>query len=176
MIIPKNLSKFKDKNIILFVCGKKNMLVYEAKKNNIKKLIELNVELPKYSDNEGHFKVRSGGKVMRSGSVREVDSQEIILKFAKKIKGEMKSFDFLSYDLIYLFCPIYSKNYITEALPVKIQKKLNSIIEGNYHTKSPIFLLEKISKLEIKSKMFLKPEAQKIMQKSKKARRVIKGK
>lgn len=99
------------------------MRIYETSSNTVKQVCEFEVTLPSYSDNEGHFKVRSQGKVMKSGSVREVKDSEIISRFIKKLKQQIKFFTASKYEAVYLYCPSHTKKLIIEALPVTFQKK-----------------------------------------------------
>ncbi len=177
MIIPKKLSKFKNKNVLLFVSSKQNMIIYEVKKNNIKELLDFNVVSLPYSDNEGHFRSRSDGHTMKSGSVREIDNIEIIKKFIKELKKQIKSLKITNYESIFLFCPSYIKNYIAEALPVKFTKKLDLIIEGNFYSKKPLSILNKlVSETKREKRLPVSKEARYLIKKSIKARKVIKGK
>lgn len=177
MILSNKLSQFKNKKILLLVSSKQNMCIYKTSGNTIKQVSKFEVILPSYSDNEGHFKIRSKGRVMKSGSVREVKDSEIISRFIKKLKQQIKFFNTSKYESVYLYCPSHIKKLIIESLPVTFQKKILIVLEGNYYHRNPKFLLEKLSSNIKKKKFFHKSaEAQKILKKSNKARRVIKGK
>ncbi len=177
MIIPNKLSQFRDKKILLLVSGKQNMRIYETGGDTIKRSGEFRATLPLHTDNEGHFKVRSQGMVMKSGSVREVNNSEIISRFIKELKKQIKFLKASNYESVYLFCPSHTKKLIRDALPVTFQKKMHPVIEGNYYSETPIFLLGKLVDRKMKKKRLpLKsPEARKILKKSNRARKVIKG-
>jgi hypothetical protein len=58
------------------IAGKKEANFHEIFDGKINHLSNCKVEKPHYSDNEGHFKVRASGKVIRSGLPRELDDKK----------------------------------------------------------------------------------------------------
>ena len=116
--------------------------------------------------------------MIRSGSVREISDEEVVMKMIGELKKQIKDFDAEDYDHVYVFAPGQTKNKVKEALPAEFKKKIEGVIEGNYCSESPLLVLERISKNDNngnKKVLPLKPEARKILKKSNQARKVIKG-
>lgn len=175
MIVPQKLSHLKDQTLLLLVSGKQSIDVYRLADNTLELIHSLEAEVTSYSDNEGHFKVRSQGKVMRSGAVKENRKEELLSKFIAEIKKEMKGIKPSGYDGVYLFCPSRLKNSIVDAFPALLVKRITAVIEGNYHLKDPVVFLSKIPKKKKNSGLLQTLEAKKILDRSKKARKFIKG-
>lgn len=133
--------------MLLLVSGKQEMLIYTLKDAEIEERKHFRIENPTYSDNEGHFKVRTGGKVMRSGSVRETDDREIIVKFKNEIASNLDEIK-QTFDEVYISAPGKTKNEILEALPIDIKEKVTKTIVGNYCSLSPIEILDLFSEEE----------------------------
>lgn len=176
MKIPQKLSEFKNKKSLLLVSGKQEMVIYKIIDDEIIKESHFKIPNPSYSDNEGHFKVRSQGKVIRSGSVREVDDREIIVKFKNELIKNLKKIK-KDFDQVLISFPAKTKNEILDVLPQPIKEKLVKTIIGNYCSFTPIDILSKFLDKKKNSKKIIKdPEARKILKKSNLARKVIKGK
>jgi hypothetical protein len=176
MKIPKQLAHFKNIDTLLLVSGKQEMVIYIIAGDEIREEKHFKVENPTYSDNEGHFKVRSNGKVVLSGNVREVDDRQTIVEFKNEFKTNLKKIT-KDFDKVFISAPAKTKNEIVELLPPKIKKKVVEIIVGNYCSVSPLEVLRNFSQEKKKSKKIIKdPEAKKILRKSNQARKVIKGK
>jgi len=180
MKIPNTFKIEKTEHILLLIAGKQEASFHEIFDGKIDYLSTCKVEKPHYSDNEGHFKVRSGGKVIRSGSVRELDDSIVINDFLKKLKDHIKkNINVDDYESVYFTVPSHMENIIVESLSVKLKNKIQHQIDGNFFKHKPLDVLKKFSTLnkkESSSKVpFIKEEARKILKKSRQARKVIKG-
>lgn len=176
MKLPQKLSQFKDKSSLLLVSGKQEMVIYKVIDDEIIEEKHFKIPNPSYSDNEGHFKVRSQGKVIRSGNVREVDDHEIIVKFKNELLKNLKKIN-KNFDQVLISVPAKIKNEILDVLPRPIKEKVIKTIIGNYCSFPPIEILSKfLDKKKDSKKVIKNPEAKKILKKSNQARKVIKGK
>lgn len=183
MIIPQNLSQFKNQHLLLLVAGKQDMHIYEVQNDSVEQAKEFKIPSPRFSDDERRYNSRSGPGHIRSYATREITDDEIIAKFISELKKQIKDFHPDDFDRVYIFAPSQIKNRISEALPASFKKKVDAVIEGNYCSDGPLVILSKISQAENKDggtarkkSLPLKPEARKILKKSNQARKVIKGK
>jgi len=147
--------------------------MYIIKDGEIDVAKHFSIPNPTYSDNEGHFKVRSGGNVMRSGSVRESDDREIIVKFMNEIEENLSELT-EDFDQLFLSAPTTTKNEILHILSQQHTEKLVKTVDGNYCSSTPIEILELFTDEEEASEPTT-VEAQKILDKSNQAREVIPG-
>jgi hypothetical protein len=176
MNIPNTIPNFKNLHFLLFVAGKQELFVYEGKEGVIEEINHIKIKKPKYSDNEGHFKVRSEGKTIRSGSVRELDDEVVIGPFIKTSKEEFKKYKVPGLDAIFLTAPSTTKNRLADVFSIQQKRKLKNVIEGNFCSDSPLQILRKISPSPLPAELPRTSEAQKIIRKNNTARMVVKGK
>ncbi len=143
MQIKQELPQFKNHPTLIITTGKQHAILYLALNGKIKKIKEIMIETPQYSDREGRFERRSKNINLGSGSVYEDDSRDkIINEFLKKIEEKIKNIKDIK-DL-YCFCPDYMKNYLKNI--IEKHYKNPKIFSGNYTEKHPFELLEKIQK------------------------------
>jgi len=125
------------------VLGSKEGFFYLAHKGMIERIGICAVKNPKYSDNEGFFRVSGRGGANASGSVKEFDKQNLQKIFAKTCVAELKRIGKKhEIDELYLFVPSHIKNLLQEALPARLKKILVTIKTGNHHEKHPFEILE----------------------------------
>ncbi|MBU0750297.1 hypothetical protein KKH15_02150 [Patescibacteria group bacterium] len=173
MKIPEKLSQFTTTTSLLLVSGKQEMVMYIVQNGEIEVAKHISIPNPTYSDNEGHFKVRSGGDVLRSGSVRETDDREIIVKFMNETESALSELT-EDIDQVYLSAPTTTKNEILHILSPQLAEKLVKTVDGNFCSATPIEVLELFTEEE-ESSAPTTVEAQKILDKSNQAREVIPG-
>ena len=168
MKIPNAFKIENTEHILLLVAGKQEASFYEIFDRKINHLSTCKVEKPHYSDNEGHFKVRASGRVIRSGSPRELDDSMVINDFLKKLKDHIKkNISAGDYESVYITVPSHMENIIVESLPVKLKNKIQHQIDGNFFKHEPLDVLKKFSTLNKKegsSKVpLIKEEARKVI-------------
>jgi len=165
MLIPANLPAFSGEKALLIVTGQQDAIFYLAQNGILKSIDSFLIEAPKYSDREGHFKTRAGGKILHFRAVFEKRKERIIADFIKEFQ---KRFSAISkkfrFDKLYIYSPSHMHTYIRKALPKAFQKKITMEIEGNHFKTHPLTLLKKIhDKSAAKIVMPTSPEEQKIM-------------
>ena len=180
MKISQELPNFDDEKALLVVTSKRVADFFVASKGVIKKLKSFEIPDTWVSGKED-FSERSGsGMVYGSGGLNESQKEKIRQKFLIELKKEIKQMiPKYKIESIYLFSPNYLINSIREALPNSAVKKIKGFLKGNYCSHHPFELLEKIKDKLIKEEkkaVFISPDAAKILKKSAKARKVIKGK
>lgn len=180
MKIPNDLSQLKDKRALIITAGRQRARLYSIKNNEIREMDFIEIETPKYSDNEGFFSRSGKGKRYGAGAPRENNKQKIEADFLKelekKLSGHLKKFDDL-----YLFCPNYMHKMIRATIPKDKKDMLKKVFFGNIVDTNPLKFVDKIEtsfarRDAIKRRLNAKPEAKKILRKSRIARQVIKGK
>lgn len=180
MRIPQQLPQFKSEQTLIIVAGKQDAIFYKTENGFLEKIDIFKIPKPHYSDNEGYFIRRGRGVVMSSGAPRELDDRDIIRDFIHELKTRFKKIIFTP-TKIYLFAPGRTKNVIRGALPAYWKKKLVSVVDGNYFYRHPLYFLRKIDEIEIKKKnrigerLVPEPEAERILEISRQARTVIRG-
>jgi hypothetical protein len=144
MKIPRQLPQSEHDSACIIAAGKQDAVIYKAARGTIDEAGKINIPKPRYSDREGHFKTRSGGKVLRSGAVRERDDEKIIADFLRQLKPVITS---IAADAarIYLFAPAKTKRRIATLFSRSDQKKIKMIYPGNYYSRHPLFFLKKIA-------------------------------
>ncbi|MBA3550589.1 hypothetical protein H0W32_00015 [Patescibacteria group bacterium] len=173
MKISNKYSQFINKEALLITAGRQDAKFYQIKEGRIEEVLSIKIPRPKYSDNEGLFQKSVHGR-MQSGSI-EINNKEPIIrdflseleKRSKEVKGQFSD--------IYIFAPSNTKNKIEKALPASWKKKINSITEGNYYSKSPIFLIDKISQAEQKPFRAIKKSEENILKTAQIAGRVMRS-
>jgi hypothetical protein len=174
MQIPGKLPQFESERALLLVAGKQDAVLYEAREGRVEKLLDIRVPKPHYSDDEGHFKVRVGGKTIRSGSVKEIRDEDIIRDFLHALKEEIRPLMHQEFTHLFLFAPAKTKNRIREELPHHWQQAIAEVIEGNFYYRNPLYLLERISVVTVTAPSEpSSKEAKKILEHSQQASEVI---
>lgn len=182
MKITKNLPQFDRQRALIIVSGKSKVSFLFAHQGEIKEVGKLEVPENKYSDREGFFKTRTKtGGVIYSGSVLEDKKEEQRQKIKNKLGDKVKTLN-SKYKItgLYLFAPDHLYNIMLSGIPVKMKKKMRGGGRGNY-LKSKLLKFPKLIQDEREKKKNAKSknmprEANKILKRSKKARRKIKGK
>ncbi len=178
MKISEKLPQFKNEKALLMSFGKQEGVFYLADNGNLKKLKSFSFSKPKYSDREGFFVTRGKAGTYEQGAVYEPKKERVITQLENKVEEETKNIlDQETIDAVYLSCPEYLKNRIKKSLPSSAQKKIKTIVFGDYLHSHPFELLERIKEKKTKNPVkILSSEAAKILKKTKQARKTIKGK
>ncbi len=173
MKISNKYSHFSNKNALLLAAGKQDAKLYQVKDGSVDELLSVKIPRPKYSDNEGIFQKSMHGRV-QSGSVEINNKEPIIRDFLSELEKRVKEVKGKAiFNDIYIFAPSNTKNRIEKALPASWKKKITSVTEGNYFSKSPAFLIDKISSAEQKPFRAVKTDEAKILRNAQSARRVL---
>jgi hypothetical protein len=138
------------------------------------------VAAPAYSDNEGFFERRGGGRVPARGSVlewrnRQRLKQEVLGRFRQDLQEFAQHAP--RYDAVYLFAPDYRARAYRRRLPVPWRRELKELFYGNFTDAEPLTLLERIAERERRDSPAepISREAKKLLDKAAQARRVIRG-
>lgn len=177
MKISKDLPQFKKEKALIVVAGKQEGKFYYASEGVIEELASFDFEKPKYSDKEGHFTERGERGIYKQGAVREPKKERIITELINKLEKDLnKILAKNEIDNIYLSCPDYLKERIKDAFSPSAEKKIKTTFLGNYCNLHPLDLLERMKgKLNKGGYVPVKKSESKIIEKSKKARKIIKG-
>jgi len=182
MYIQKQLPQFEKEKALFVVCGRQIAKIYFAHKGEFKHVESVKYQISKYSDKGGlNIRVR-GGQVQRGGWVHEENKHDIVTHFIKELQiSLLKIVTKNKVTTMYLFLPKHYQTEIINGLSKSMKNKIKEIYFGNYVDKHPFFLLGKKLESDTKNRraikvVAVKEEARKILKKSRKARKVIKGK
>ncbi len=170
MMIKKGLPKFQKETSLIVVSGTNDARLLIAKDGEINEVEYIKANKPDYSDKEGHFKVRTSGKTIRSGAVYEDKVHIVKQEYYKLLQPKLKSYTGKhDFNNIYLFCPQPINEEITKNFPSNVRNKITLVETGNFKRLHPLKLLEKIHKLEMGPKVLknYNPEAKHILDKFK---------
>ncbi|HYC79488.1 MAG TPA: hypothetical protein VEC17_00490 [Candidatus Binatia bacterium] len=144
MKISNHLPHFR-KNTLLITAGKQEACFYLSSNEHVRQTPGIKLKKPQFTDREGYFEQRGGGRTFGSGSVYESQDEETTRAFIKQLSDAagtiVQENDVQS---IYLFCPTYLANQIEKSMPRDMQVKIEYIFYGNYHHQHPFVLLAKI--------------------------------
>lgn len=178
MKIPKKYPQFENQETLIIICGRQKAKVLLAKDGLLEKLEDFGIETPQYSDREGFFKTRiKDVGVAKSGAVYEDKKEKVKKELLKELKKRLKKVSFdKKTPVINLFSPDYLKNEAEEAVKQVFHKSKPSYYSGNFYSQSNFAVLEVLKKGYSPKKEVKKKEAKKILDKTKAARKIIKGK
>lgn len=178
MKIPKKYSEFIKKETLIILCGRQESKVFSIKDDVIEKVIDFKMKNPEYSDKEGFFQTRTKNiGVIKSGAVYEGMKEKIKNDFFKKLKNELKKVSYKrENNIIHLFSSAHLKNDIKEIATKIFPNKNIFYYNGNFYHQDFFDALEVIRKERTPKKEIRNKEAKKILEKSKIARKIIKGK
>jgi hypothetical protein len=176
MKISKELPQFEGEKALVLVTGMEDAKIFVAENGKIEEVDSFKVEKPIYSDREGHFETRKGGKVIGSGSVYEQKDEETVKHFTKELEAKLARFKNESITKVFLFSPGYVVSMIRRALPLSLIAKTEGVIKGNYLNSHPFDLLGMIRGMKPLPTAPMKAEAEKILTKSDQAKGVIRRK
>lgn len=156
---------------MMIVAAKQDARFLIARDGILEEAKVFRIEKRRYSDREGHFKVRGHGIEVSSGAVYEEPKEAMLRDFLARFIAVTKDL-LLKYDFgnVIIFIPENLKKLVINALPSYFQKKISAVFYGNYFKYHPFKLLEKM-KTESSNKIppsNLKPEAKKILDRPKK--------
>ncbi len=175
MKISKSLPQFEEEPSLFLVTGKQDAAFYRAYDGVIEQIGEIKIPKPKYSDHEGHYRMKGMGQVVSSGGWERRDDF-VIKDFLQELKSHLKNIKPSEYAKLYVFAPSKVKNFIAHVVPAELRKKTAAIIEGNYFKAAPVFLLKKVASIAASTQRFINLEARRILEQSNQARMVVKGK
>lgn len=142
MKITKELPQFKNENVLLVVAGTQHADLYRVHDSKVALIKTVHIPTPEYSDREGFFMQRGGGKVYGCGSVYEPKKQTIQEQFAKELISDMKELDQKEGPFkIYLFTPTHVKNLLVKDLPPPLFSRVVYVKSGNYTKAHPFEIL-----------------------------------
>lgn len=144
MKIPEPLHQFKDEDALIVVSGRQDAAFYEAQNGILTEIDSFKIPTPHYSDHEGEIRVSSRGAGIRSGGTRELRHQDIIRDFMHEFKRRIKKLP-ATFSKIYVFAPHQTKNKISDILFEWVQRKADTIIEGNFYYHHPLKVIGRIS-------------------------------
>jgi hypothetical protein len=146
MKISNQLPKTQKEEALVIVAGKQAAVVYEIRSGNLTRLDAIKIPTPKYSDNEGHFRTQSRGAVLRAGSVRESQDDNVINEFLREFSKLAKKLP-TDRSHIYIIAPSQTKNRLAETLIDSERRKVRHVTEGNFYYRSPKFIAEKVEEI-----------------------------
>jgi hypothetical protein len=146
--ISHKMPELREEEALVLVAGTRNAIFYKIKGGHINQVESIKVLTPKYSDNEGHFKVRAKGTIIRSGSVREVDNIELGREFLSEINSAMGQLSAKSSSQVYVFAPSQIKIALIESLPPKWRSRVTRVVEGNFTHNSPNSIIDKLKEIK----------------------------
>lgn len=176
MQISQKLPQFEDKKALLVVTGKQEASFYLANDSRLKKVGEFHIPKITYSDKEGHMQKHKFGKLIGSGFAREPKKQVLRNKFLNQLEDSLKQLSKRNTDIdeVYLYCPGYIMMSAKNTVPSSLKDKVVSTYRGEYQTQHPFKLLEMIQGSKNSGGVtIMKEAARKILDKAKKARKVI---
>lgn len=144
MKISDKFKKLQEEEALLIVTGKQDAVFYHIKDGEMLKLDAFKIPTPRYSDNEGHARMRGRGEMVATSFTPELEDRDIIKTFISEFKERLKKLP-ESAQSVYLFAPEHTKNAVREALPPSLSSKIKKEVWGNYYHFSPQDLLEKLN-------------------------------
>ena len=142
MRIPSQLPRFPGKEVFLVAVGKQEGVVYRCFEDTIVREAHIQVPTPRYSDREGFFATRSGGRTYRSGSVYESKGGIATRDFIRTLLTELEVIT-QGRDIahIYVFAPAFARRWVLAAIPSPVRSRTRVIVSGIYYRKHPFDLL-----------------------------------
>ncbi len=168
MKISKELPQFSKPSLIV-VTGSHSVEIYYFYQGEIVKVDSFEMETPVYSDKEGFFSRTGGGVRYGSGSVLELNKEEILKKFIRELKIRIeKAFKERQVEEIFFFQPLYLKKIISDELSPVIKNKISLVVEGNFIGHHPFNLIKMIQKkIKEKKPLLASEQALKILKRKK---------
>jgi hypothetical protein len=144
--IPQEFMQFTDIKALFIVTGRQEATFYLAHNGTFKKIESFVISHSKYSDKDGHYMVRGGGKVYSQGSYFEKSKKDNDAEFEKEFTVALnKAFiKCANTNKVYLFSPILSKIYKLMAKAHKDRVVFD--LEKDYSHEHPLKLLDAIKK------------------------------
>lgn len=145
MQISESLPQFDEASTLILVASKQAADIYIAHEGTIEKISEIRVEKPTYSDREGHFKRRAGGKTLGSGGVYEEKDKKTKADFYNELEDALnKTLTNHTIEEVIVLSSPQDYPATKEHLPAKIQKAIIAEIDGNYVGDHPDDILSRI--------------------------------
>jgi hypothetical protein len=165
MKIKSGLSQFKNEKVLLAVAGERRARFFVIDDGEINLFAEIEELVPKYSDNEGFYGGKKGGKLSRMGNPNhEVRKEYLLNKFACKFEEKVAAAEAGKNELpIYLFAPTFIHTMLAESLPKAMAKRIKMNIAGNYLHAKPFELIEMIDKKSVGGKTVVNEKVRKLL-------------
>lgn len=148
MKISRELPQFEGEKAMVLVTGLQDAKIYVAADGEIEEVESFKTEKIRYSDREGHFETRKGGKVLGSGSVYENKDEENVRNFTKELEAKLVRFRNESITKVFLFSPGYVISAIRRALPLSLIAKTEGVVKGNHLDAHPFDILRMINEMK----------------------------
>lgn len=167
MHIPRELPQYTDTNLLLVVAGAQTARFFMAHGGDIVELDSIRIENPEYSDREGFFLRRGGGKTYGSGSVYEAKEAPVQHAFVRNLTASLKHIQgAYPVDEIVVCVPDYEKNIVQETFPASLKKKISETKLGNYTKDDGIEVLRRVVKDQAPAGNPATGEAKQILEKT----------
>ena len=164
MKLPQELPQFADTPTLLVVAGWQSGKVYVARNGEISLEGEITIPDHRYSDREGHFKMRAKGSVVQSGSVYEQKKEhvrkEFLGEFVSYIDNAVKRHTIKE---IHIFSPPEGLHDLKKVFPAHLEKCIRGSYSGNYIHHEPDKLVAIIKDKKLKPIQLMSEEAKKIL-------------
>ncbi|OHA22077.1 MAG: hypothetical protein A3G52_03005 [Candidatus Taylorbacteria bacterium RIFCSPLOWO2_12_FULL_43_20] len=164
--ISNKLKQFTRNPSMIIVVGRQEAVIYHASNGSVSLKDSFKFPTPRYSDNEGHFKTRVGGGVVRSGSARELNDEIMVGNFTRMLKARLESLKVdANFKKVYFFSPDHLRRHFMETMPKPLKDRVVDCISGNFFKFHPIDLVKKIMEnADVKIVKPISKEARKIME------------
>lgn len=129
---------------LVIAAGRQGARIYTIDEDLMHLAAAFKVPNYRYSDREGHFKVRASGGVVRSGVPREYKRESIDRQFLKELNTYLRRLNPDEYATVYVFIPAYVKNDLLDVFPDPLREKIVWVAERNHFDTHPRELLEHI--------------------------------
>lgn len=166
MKISREFPQFRGEVVLLLVAGRQDATIYLATDGTIVVRDTIHIEKPVYSDREGHFETRGGGRVYGSGSVYEPKDDVVAKEFLKELVPRIaRILRENRISQVFLFVPSYVRTALRRVLPRDLKEKIQLMVSGNFGHSHPFDLLRRITKRMEEQRMPLPvpEEARKIL-------------
>lgn len=146
MTIPQRLRGTIRQPALILALSMHEGVVWEVRENGAQELARLRTADPVYSDREGHFKTRGGGRTVRSGAVYEENEQEVLHEHLVKTQHTIEPFLLRTqWHEAWVFAPAPITMELKKRLkPLFRQVARTAVINGNVTHETPLDLLERI--------------------------------
>ena len=147
MKVTKRFSEFQEGDALIVVTGKQQAFFYELHNGHLLRFDGFKVPKARWSDNEGHFKVRAKGRSLVSGSVREDDRNKgTVRKFLREFRERIKKISVERFSELYILAPKEIKYQLLRMIPSDWQDRIAGYVDGNFSYAHPTLVLERIKK------------------------------
>jgi hypothetical protein len=133
---------------LIIAAGRQDARIYATEGSTMILAESLKAPNHRYSDAEGHFKIRGSVGVVRSGAPREYKRESIDRSFLQELQTYLKRINPDDFDAVYTFIPSYAKKSILGVFPHPLKEKIVEVAERNFYKAHPRELLLRIHEHE----------------------------